>query len=113
MSVKAIESILERPIITEKTTNQNDMSNQVVFKVRRDANKIEIRKAVETLLNVEVTSVNTAIVRGKTRRVGRITGRRPNWKRAVVTLSPGQEIEFFKSLDGFEDDEDFIAEDGE
>jgi large subunit ribosomal protein L23 len=99
MSGKAIHSILQRPMITEKSTIQKEDANQVVFKVRRDANKIEIRQAVESLLNVKVTGVNTAIVRGKSKRMGKVSGRRPNWKKAIVTLAPGQEVEFFETLD--------------
>lgn len=100
MSVRRdIHSILRRPVVTEKTTAQKEDSNQVVFLVRPDANKIEIRAAVEKLLGVQVTGVNTQIGRGKVKRLGRSTGRRPNWKKAVVTLAPGQEVEFFESLD--------------
>ena len=99
MSAKDIHSILRRPIVTEKTTIQKEDDNQVVFKVRLDANKIEIRRAVEELLGVKVTDVNTLIVRGKTKRLGRSLGRRPNWKKAVVTLAPGEEVEFFEALD--------------
>lgn len=101
-----IYGILRRPIVTEKTTVQKDDNNQVVFRVRRDANKIEIRKAVEKLLGVKVTSVNTSVNRGKTKRMGRNFGSRPNWKKAVVTLAAGEELEFFEELEGF-DDEDF------
>lgn len=109
MSGKAIHSILQRPMITEKTTLQKEDANQVVFKVRRDANKVEIRQAVESLLNVKVTGVNTAIVRGKTKRMGKMSGRRSNWKKAVVTLAAGQEVEFFETLDEL-DDNDAAAE---
>ncbi len=91
--------ILERPLVTEKTTLQKEDNNQVVFKVRTDANKIEIRKAVEALLEVKVTAVNTMVIRGKSRRMGRHIGRRPNWKKAIVTLAAGEEVEFFEALD--------------
>jgi large subunit ribosomal protein L23 len=66
--------------------------------VARDANKIEIKYAVEKLWNVNVLKVRTAIVRGKQKRVGRYLGRRSNWKRALVTLAPGQKIEFFEGV---------------
>lgn len=99
MSGKDIHSVLRRPMVTEKTTIQKEDDNQVVFRVRLDANKVEIREAVERLLGVKVTSVNTAIVRGKTKRMGRQTGKRPNWKKAIVTLAPGEEVEFFEALD--------------
>lgn len=103
-ATKDIYGVLRRPMVTEKTTIQKEDNNQVVFRVRRDANKVEIRKAVEKLLGVKVTSVNTAIARGKTKRMGRQTGRRPNWKKAIVTLAAGEEVEFFEELEGFEDE---------
>ena len=99
MSGKDIHSILRRPMVTEKTTVQKEDDNHVVFRVRLDANKVEIREAVEKLLNVKVTGVNTAIVRGKTKRIGRRMGKRSNWKKAIVTLAAGQEVEFFEGLD--------------
>jgi len=99
MKPKDIHSILRRPLITEKTTGQKEDNNQVVFMVRRDVNKIEVRRAVEKLLDAKVTAVNTQIYRGKRKRVGRSFGRRPNWKKAVVTLAPGQEVEFFEALE--------------
>lgn len=94
-----IHSILRRPVVTEKSTSQKEASNQVVFLVRHDANKIEIRAAVEKLLGVQVVGVNTLIGRGKLKRLGRSTGKRSNWKKAVVSLAPGQEVEFFDSLE--------------
>lgn len=99
MSGNVLHGLLRRPIVTEKTTLQKEDANQVVFKVQRDANKIEIRRAVEKLLGVEVTAVNTAVYRGKIKRMGRHFGKRSNWKKAVVTLAPGQEVEFFEALD--------------
>ena len=90
---KDIHSVLCRPLVTEKTTLQKEDSNQVVFRVRKDVNKIEIRQAVEKLLGVEVTAVNTMVYRGKTKRMGRRTGQRANWKKAVVTLAAGEEVE--------------------
>lgn len=102
MKAKDINSILRRPLVTEKTTLLKEDANQVVFRVRKDANKIEIRQAAEKLLGVDVTAVNTMVYRGKTKRMGRQTGRRPNWKKAVVTLAPGEEVEFFEALDELE-----------
>jgi large subunit ribosomal protein L23 len=75
--------------------------NQVSFEVRRDANKVEIQKAVESLLEAKVSSVNTMIVRGKSKRMGRFSGRRPNWKKAIVTLVEGETIEALDVLDQF------------
>ncbi|MBU0552705.1 50S ribosomal protein L23 [Myxococcota bacterium] len=102
MKAKDIHSILRRPMVTEKTTLQKEDNNQVVFMVRRDANKIEIRAAVETLLSVRVEEVNTLNVRGKSRRVGRYSGKRSNWKKAIVTLAAGEEVEFFGALEALE-----------
>ena len=104
MAGKDIHSILRRPLVTEKTTVQNEDNHQVVFRVRLDANKIEIKQAVEKLLGAKVDSVNTSVYRGKVKRMGKNTGKRPNWKKAVVTLAPGEEIEFFESLEDPEDD---------
>jgi len=87
-----IHQIIRRPVVTEKTLNLKDQLNQVVFEVNRNANKLQILQAVETLLNAKVEEVNTLIVRGKTKRVGRSIGRRSNWKKAVVTLQPGETI---------------------
>ena len=109
MSARDIYSVLSRPLVTEKTTIQKEDNNQISFRVRMNANKIEIRKAVERLLGVKVTSVNTLISRGKSRRMGRTIGRRPNWKKAIVTLAPGEEVEFFdviENLDELENTED-------
>jgi large subunit ribosomal protein L23 len=69
-----------------------------LLEVARDANKIEIKHAVEKLWNVNVLKVRTSIVRGKQRRVGRHIGRRSNWKRALVTLAAGQKIDFFEGV---------------
>ncbi len=110
MSGKDIHSILRRPLVTEKTTFLKEDNNQVAFQVRKDANKIEIRKAVEKLLGVQVASVNTLVNRGKSKRVGKSSGRRSNWKKAIVTLQPGEDVEFFDAL---EDLNELEAEAGE
>ncbi|HEY8514944.1 MAG TPA: 50S ribosomal protein L23 [Candidatus Binatia bacterium] len=88
--------IIRSPLITEKGTLVNEQANQVLFKVARDANKVEIQKAVEEFFNVKVVKVRTVNVLGKTRRVGRSIGRRPDWKKAYVTLAEGQRIDFFE-----------------
>ena len=88
--------IIRRPIaLTEKATRLREENNQVVFEVDRRANKIQIREAVETLFDVKVVAVNTMIFRGKTRRTRRQVVQRPNWKKAVVTLREGDDIQFF------------------
>ena len=93
-----IYDVIKKPLITEKTTTEKDARNIVAFVVHRDANKIEIKYAVQKLWNVTVLKVRTAIVRGKQKRVGRYMGRCSNWKRALVTLAPGQKIEFFEGV---------------
>jgi large subunit ribosomal protein L23 len=109
--MRAPEQVIKRPLLTEKGTLLKDTggrpeadtgeddasrSSQILFEVARDANKIDIRHAVEKLWNVNVLKVRTSIVRGKEKRIGRFTGRRSNWKKALVTLAPGQTIEFFE-----------------
>jgi len=91
-------TVIAAPLITEKGTFVNEIGNQVVFQVRPDANKIEIKKAVEKLFKVKVLKVRTANVLGKTRRVGRSVGNRPDWKKAYVTLGEGQRIDFFEQV---------------
>jgi len=98
MSRLAREAVLKRPLVfTEKLTKwREDGLNKVMFEVDRDANKHEIKDAVEKLFDVTVVKVNTTIIRGASRRVGRRIGKRPNIKKAVVTLKAGDEInEYF------------------
>jgi large subunit ribosomal protein L23 len=93
--VKSVFDIVTSPLITEKGTMVSELSNQFVFRVRRDAGKDEIRKAIETLFKVKVEKVRTLNLLGKTRRVGKHAGKRPDWKKAYVTLAEGQRIDFF------------------
>ena len=89
------EYVLKLPVITEKSTSLKENLRTVAFKVLRDANKIEIKNAVEKIYKVKVQSVRTAIFHGKKRRQGRYSGRRPDWKKAYVTLKEGEKmIEF-------------------
>jgi large subunit ribosomal protein L23 len=89
------EQIIKRPIaLTEKSARLRE-HNQVVFEVDRRANKIQIREAVEAMFDVKVTDVNTLVQRGKPKRLGRRMLKRPNWKKAVVTLREGDDIQFF------------------
>jgi large subunit ribosomal protein L23 len=90
--------VLKRPQITEKGTLQKEGYNQVSFRVDRRANKIEIRKAVEAILKTKVLQVRTINVRGKKRRMGRTVGKRPDWKKAIVKLAPGENIEFLEGV---------------
>ncbi|MCP4683764.1 MAG: 50S ribosomal protein L23 [Desulfobacterales bacterium] len=93
-----IYQIIREPRITEKSSLQKQGFNQISFKVHRQANKIEIKKAVETLFKTKVLDVKTLNVRGKRRRVGRNMGKRSDWKKAIVKLSPGENIEFFDGM---------------
>jgi large subunit ribosomal protein L23 len=91
-----METILRRPIaLTEKANRLRETGNQVVFEVARGANKIQIKEAVQKLFNVKVESVNTLVMRGKDRRMGRGYGKMQNWKKAIVTLKAGENIDFF------------------
>lgn len=95
--MKSPYQVLERPLITEMATYlaERKAAPQYVFKVQRSANKIDIAKAIETIYNVKVDSVNTVVVKGKLRRQGRSQGRTSDWKKAYVTLKEGQTIEAF------------------
>ena len=90
--------VIRRPMITEKSTLQKEMHNQLAFEVDRRANKIEIKKAVERVFKVRVKDVRTMNYQGKQKRLGRTVGRRPHWKKAIVTLQPGEKIEFFEGV---------------
>ena len=90
--------VIRRPMITEKSTLQKEMNNQLAFEVDRRANKIEIKKAVERVFKVRVKDVRTMNYQGKQKRLGRTVGRRPHWKKAIVTLQPGEKIEFFEGV---------------
>jgi len=90
--------IIKRPLITEKTSIQKEMFNKVTFEVDRRANRIEIKKAIETIFNVRVAGVQTMQITGKTKQRGRITGKRRDWKKAIVTLMPGERIDFFEGV---------------
>ncbi len=93
-----VYSIIRRPLVTEKTTIQKEESNKVVFEVDGRANKIEIKNAVQKLFNVSVMNVSVMNYRGKRKRLGRSSGKRPDWKKAVVTLKQGDTIEFFEGV---------------
>ena len=90
--------IIKRPVITEKTSIQKEATNQVTFEVDQTANRIEIQRAIETVFKVKVAKVRTMQVTGKVKRRGRILGKRRNWKKAIVTLMPGERIDFFEGV---------------
>jgi large subunit ribosomal protein L23 len=95
--VRDARQIVLRPLVTEKATTLKDDHNQVSFQVAIDANKIEVRRAVETIFRVKVTGVRTQVVFGKMKRMGRHIGRKASWKKAIVTLGPGSKIDLFES----------------
>jgi large subunit ribosomal protein L23 len=84
--------------MTEKSMRLKDERNTVTFQVVPDANKVEIRQAVEAIFNVKVSAVRTSTMEGKLKRMGRHQGRRPSWKKALVTLAPGHKIELVEGV---------------
>jgi len=92
-----LRSIIRRPVISERTMDLMQQ-NKYTFEVDIKATKPQIREAVEQIFNVEVEKVNTMRVRGKRRRMGRTEGKRPDWKKAIVTVKEGQRIELFEGL---------------
>jgi large subunit ribosomal protein L23 len=94
MNFERLHQIILAPVISEKATRVAEKSNQAVFKVLRNAQKTEIKEAVEKLFKVRVTSVATLNVKGKVKRSGQSFGKRSDWKKAYVTLAQGQEIDF-------------------
>lgn len=93
-----IYSVIKKPLVTEKTTIARDEANKYFFEVDRRATKIDIHNAVEKIFKVKVTGVHTINMRGKRKRLGRIMGKRKDWKKAVVTLAPGNNIEVFEKV---------------
>lgn len=94
MNQERVFKVLLGPHISEKATGLADGKNQFVFKVAIDATKLEVKKAVEQLFEVKVSDVNTVKVNGKTKRTMRGMGKRNDWKKAYITLVPGQDIDF-------------------
>lgn len=90
--------IIVSPYITEKGTHIKESTGKVMFKVKIDSNKIEIKRACESLFNVKVLNVNIIKMKGKKKRVRFKEGRRPDWKKAVITLEKGNKIEFFEGI---------------
>ena len=90
--------VVLRPLLTEKGTRLKEAGNQYLFRVAKTANKIEIKQAIEQLFRVTVLDVRTLRVRGKTKRLGRFQGRRPDWKKAVATLKEGDMIELYEGV---------------
>ncbi len=96
--MKSPYDIILKPIVSEDSMNKME-EKKYVFKVRKDANKIEIRNAIEKIFDVKVKSVNTMNVKGKVKRMGAHSGKRPDWKKAIVALTEdSKEIEFFEGM---------------
>jgi large subunit ribosomal protein L23 len=90
--------IIKRPVITEKTNDQKENYNQISFEVDKRANRVEISRAIEKIFSVKVAKTRTVQVKGKIKRRGRILGKRKDWKKAIVTLMPGERIDFFEGV---------------
>lgn len=92
-----LHSILIQPLLTEKVTAMREASNTVSFLVHPAANRVQIKQAVEALLKVKVDRVNVLNVQGKVKRLGRFSGKRPDWKKAFVKLKQGEKLELYES----------------
>jgi large subunit ribosomal protein L23 len=90
--------IITRPLITEKAQTMAAQQNKYAFEVDKRANKMQIKEAVEVAFSVNVKEVNTAVMKGKRRRYGRSITKQPDWKKAIVTLAPGEKIELFEGV---------------
>jgi large subunit ribosomal protein L23 len=96
--MRDLYGIIKRPLITERGTHLREKESQYFFEVAKRANKLEIKRAIESLFRVHVTSVRTISLRGKEKKVGRFAGKTPDWKKAVVTLRQGDSIEFIEGI---------------
>lgn len=96
--MKDYRKVIITHLMTEKISVIREKQNIYVFQVARDANKIDIKEAIERLFNVKVNGVRTMIVHGKIKRLGRFTGKRPNWKKAIVNLKEGDTISQLDAL---------------
>ncbi|MFC1595578.1 50S ribosomal protein L23 [Gemmatimonadota bacterium] len=94
--MKSAQDIIIRPLITERAAIIMERENKVVFEVAVHANKNDVKRAVEELFDVTVTAVRTMNVKGKMKTMGKFSGRRPLWKKAIVTLSEGDSLDFFE-----------------
>ena len=94
--MREVHDTIISPLVTEKSTTQREGQNQYSFMVDKRANKIEIKEAVERLFKVKVTEVRTTMIRGKVKKLGSRFGKRPDWKKAIVTVKEGDRIDFFE-----------------
>jgi large subunit ribosomal protein L23 len=93
-----IHEVIRRPLVTEKGVTKKDAERTLCFEVAPDANKVQVKQAVEKLFKVKVAEVRTSIVEGKMRRRGRFTGYRPDWKKAYVKLKDGEKVPDFAEI---------------
>ena len=96
--MKSVYEVIKSPVVTEKSSMQNENLNKVTFLVEGTANKIEIKRAVEKIFDTEVVKVNTRWIKGKVKRLGRYEGRRADKKRAIITLAEGKKIDVLSTF---------------
>jgi large subunit ribosomal protein L23 len=96
--MKNVHDVLKGPMLTEKGTMMKEAENKLLFKVSKSANKIEIKMAVEEIFKVKVDRVTTMNVLGKTKRMGKYEGKRPDWKKAIVKLKEGEKLDFVEGV---------------
>ncbi len=96
--MKTTYEVLTGPLLTERGTKLKETDNKVLFRVAKDANKIEIKKAVEEIFKIKVDRVTTMNCKGKRKRMGRHEGKRPDWKKAIVTLKEGEKLDFIEGM---------------
>ncbi len=96
--MRRVDQIIIRPLLTEKASAQTELANTYSFEVGKEASKVEIKEAVQSLFGVQVMQVRTMVVRGKMKRFGRYFGKRPNWKKALVTVAEGDDLNIYTGL---------------
>lgn len=96
--MKSLYTIIKRPLFTEKGSQLKESENKVLVEVRNDANKLEIKKAVEEIFKVKVEKVSTMNRKGKWKRYGRSIGKRPDRKKAIITLKKGEKLDFIEGV---------------
>jgi large subunit ribosomal protein L23 len=96
--MKDLSQVVRKPLVTERFADLRERDNKFIFEVHPDANKHEIRQAIEHFFGVKVTDVRTMNVRGKVKRLGRFAGKRSDWKKAIVTLAEGDSIDLFDQV---------------
>lgn len=88
--------IIIKPLLTEKSTGLKDRENKLAFKVHKDANRVEVKRAIEEIFKIKVRDVNIMNLKGKKKRMGKFLGKRPDWKKAIVSLKPGEKLDILE-----------------